>query len=148
MVQAAEFDGGLPRRPPEILPVSRAADPQRRLATSFAQERMWFLDQFSPGTAEYNVTMSVVLAADWGHPRSGWSFAALQAALLDLVRRHEPLRTTFGVDEQGRAFQRVAARAPLLPVAVDLRSLQPLGRAVGALGAAPQPSASRRCCSC
>ncbi len=55
---------------------------------SFAQERLWFIDQFEPGKATYNVPLPVRL-------RGKLDEVALKRALAEVVRRHEVLRTTF-----------------------------------------------------
>src|SRR5579862_9488873 len=57
---------------------------------SFAQQRLWFLDQFQPGTALYNIPSAQRLTGALDLP-------ALQRSLDELVRRHESLRTTFAV---------------------------------------------------
>jgi amino acid adenylation domain-containing protein len=55
---------------------------------SFAQERLWFIDQLMPGSPVFNVPMAVKLAGSI-------NVAALQRAIDEIVRRHESLRTTF-----------------------------------------------------
>ncbi len=55
---------------------------------SFAQERLWFLDRLSPGTAAYNLPAALRL-------RGALDADALERALGALVRRHEALRTAF-----------------------------------------------------
>ncbi|HEX8186181.1 MAG TPA: amino acid adenylation domain-containing protein, partial [Blastocatellia bacterium] len=55
---------------------------------SFAQQRLWFFDQFEPGSPAYNLASSVLLAGDL-------NAVALEQALNEVVRRHEALRTTF-----------------------------------------------------
>jgi amino acid adenylation domain-containing protein len=55
---------------------------------SFAQERLWFLDQLEPDTALYNIAEQVRL-------RGNLDVEALQRALTKIVARHEALRTTF-----------------------------------------------------
>src|SRR5262245_17615882 len=57
---------------------------------SFAQRRMWFLDQFQPGSPFYNIPIAVRIK---GALRSG----ALEQGILEIVRRHESLRTTFAM---------------------------------------------------
>ncbi|RKH42398.1 amino acid adenylation domain-containing protein, partial [Corallococcus llansteffanensis] len=73
-------------RAPVLTSVSRAAP----LPLSFAQQRLWFIDQLEPGTALYNVPIAVRLEGDL-------DTAALERALREVVRRHEALRTTFAV---------------------------------------------------
>ena len=58
------------------------------LPLSFAQQRLWFLDQLAPESAAYNV-------ADAYRVRGRLDVGALSAALSDLVVRHEGLRTSF-----------------------------------------------------
>ena len=55
---------------------------------SFAQERLWFLDRFQPGTSLYNIPSSMRLAGDF-------DAGALASAWRQLEARHESLRTTF-----------------------------------------------------
>ncbi|HEY4461736.1 MAG TPA: condensation domain-containing protein, partial [Streptosporangiaceae bacterium] len=77
----------------EVIPV--VARDGGGLPLSFAQQRLWFLDQFEPGSAEYVVPSAVRL-------RGRLDVGALNAALTGLVARHESLRTTFdSVDGQG-----------------------------------------------
>ncbi len=55
---------------------------------SFAQERLWFVDQFEPGSVAYNLTAGLRLEGDL-------NIAALESAFNEIVRRHESLRTSF-----------------------------------------------------
>ncbi|WP_447008175.1 amino acid adenylation domain-containing protein [Saccharothrix isguenensis] len=68
---------------------------------SFGQQRLWFLDKFSPGSAVYNVPIALRL-------RGPLNPAALQRALDVLVNRHASLRTTFP-DSGGEPVQLVAS---------------------------------------
>ncbi|MGW4061459.1 non-ribosomal peptide synthase/polyketide synthase [Amycolatopsis sp. NPDC004747] len=95
-----------------------AADPipavprDRELPQSFAQQRLWFLDEFEPGGTEY-VTGSAVRL------RGELDVDALTAAFTALVARHEPLRTTFGSAE-GHGVQLVHPPAPVPVPVTDL----------------------------
>ena len=76
---------------------------------SFAQQRLWFLDQLTPGKALYNLP----LALDLDGPVN---VETLRRALDEIVRRHEPLRTVFP-SVGGRPYQDVLThRAFELPV--------------------------------
>jgi hypothetical protein len=63
-----------------------------RFPLSFAQQRLWLLDQLQPGKALFNMPTAWVLEGDL-------DVNALQAALTEMCRRHETLRTTFAVHE-------------------------------------------------
>ena len=57
---------------------------------SFAQQRMWFLDQLEPESPLYNIHMGVELSGPLNVP-------VLQRSIDEILRRHEALRTTFAV---------------------------------------------------
>jgi hypothetical protein len=67
--------------------------------TSFAQQRLWFLAQLEPENAFYNSPLVVRLKGEL-------NLIALEQTLLELMRRHEVLRTSF-VTEQGKPRQMV-----------------------------------------
>ncbi len=76
---------------PEAVPIAsipRDGD----LPLSFAQQRLWFLDQLEPGGTGYNAAMSLRL-------RGALDATALRCGLDELVRRHETLRTAFRSEE-------------------------------------------------
>jgi amino acid adenylation domain-containing protein len=82
---------------------------------SFAQRSLWLLDQLHPVSPAYNVPLAVELTGPL-------DIQALAAALRELVRRHEILRTTVGVAD-GEPYQHVTpADQPALPV-IDLTDL-------------------------
>ena len=93
---------------PPIAPAPRAGD----LPLSFAQQRLWFLDQLAPGQSLYHIAGAVRLA---GRLQAG----ALRAALSAIAGRHESLRTGFQAVE-GRPLQVIVPGiGPDLPL-VDL----------------------------
>ncbi|OLR93067.1 non-ribosomal peptide synthetase [Actinokineospora bangkokensis] len=61
---------------------------------SFAQERLWFLDQLQPGAPDYLLTLAVRVRGDL-------DVAALTAALQGVVDRHDALRTRFAAVDGG-----------------------------------------------
>lgn len=69
------------------------------LTLSFAQERLWFLDQLNPGCTAYNVIVTLEL-------RGAFDAAALERAMQGVVARHELLRTRF-TTSNGQAVQQV-----------------------------------------
>ncbi|SHM78877.1 amino acid adenylation domain-containing protein [Duganella sacchari] len=91
------------------------ADRNQALPLSYAQQRLWVLDQFTAGTASYNVPFVLTL-------RGQLDVKALQRTLNEVVRRHEALRTTFHA-EDGIPVQRVTASVTLPLVQTDLSDL-------------------------
>jgi len=71
---------------------------------SFAQQRLWFLDQLQPGSTTYNITLAVRLVGTL-------HVSVLEQSLNEVVRRHESLRTTFAVAE-GQPVQVIATLSP------------------------------------
>ncbi|HKS30094.1 MAG TPA: condensation domain-containing protein [Pyrinomonadaceae bacterium] len=76
---------------------------------SFAQQRLWFLNQLQPESPFYNIPAAVRLAGKL-------NVSALRRALNEIVRRHEALRTSFPQSD-GRPHQSIAEELELeLPV--------------------------------
>jgi amino acid adenylation domain-containing protein/non-ribosomal peptide synthase protein (TIGR01720 family) len=100
---------------------------------SFAQERLWFLDQLEPGRALYNIPVALRIEGPLER-------RALALALGEIVRRHEALRTIFGV-RADVPVQLVQPAAPFeLPV-VDLSELPETAREATALRLAGEEAA-------
>src|SRR4051794_8353401 len=59
---------------------------------SFAQQRLWFLDQWEPGAPTYNAAVGMMLSGLL-------DLAAMRKSFDSMVERHEILRTTYGVVE-------------------------------------------------
>lgn len=83
---------------------------------SFAQQRLWLLDQLAPGRASYNIAgafrLDIALKVE-----------VLRGALNEIVRRHEVLRTTFHAAADGQPFQLVSSSAIFEIPLVDLSHL-------------------------
>ncbi|WP_375511404.1 amino acid adenylation domain-containing protein [uncultured Nostoc sp.] len=69
---------------PRILPNIRDG----KLPLSFAQQRLWILEQFDPGNSVYNIPLAYRLTGSL-------NVALLEQCLVEIVRRHEILRVTF-----------------------------------------------------
>jgi non-ribosomal peptide synthetase component F len=97
--------------PVAVQRISRAAD----LPLSFAQERLWFLDQLEPGNTAYNIPSAVRLSGTL-------DATALERAFSEIVRRHEVLRTTFRLKD-GRPVQVIASDPTFSLRLVEISSL-------------------------
>jgi amino acid adenylation domain-containing protein len=94
-----------------IEPVDRS----RPLVLSFAQQRLWFLDQLEPGNPFYNLPTAARLSGPLDRH-------LLEQSLDELIRRHEGLRTVFP-NHAGQAEQQILPAAKIALAVVDLRSL-------------------------
>src|SRR5215813_13088996 len=81
--------------------IPRRPDRTRPAPLSYAQQRFWFLQQFDPASAQYNLPFAARID---GPLDTG----ILERCLTEVVRRHESLRTTFAAVE-GKPMQFVAA---------------------------------------
>jgi amino acid adenylation domain-containing protein len=88
---------------------------QERPPLSFAQQRLWFLDQLDPGNSFYNVPRALRF-------KGSVNRMALEQSLTEIIRRHEALRTTFP-SENGEPVQVISLTSPLRIPLVDLDQL-------------------------
>ena len=95
---------------PPILPRTKDTE----LPLSFAQQRLWFLDQLQPNSALYNIPMVL-------HFRGNLNQKALEQSLLEICNRHEVLRTNF-VTIDGQPTQIIQTTRETISV-VDLQDL-------------------------
>jgi amino acid adenylation domain-containing protein len=87
---------------PPIVPLDRS----QPLPVSFAQQRLLVIDQLAPNQATYNVPLALQLNGRL-HP------AALQNAINTLYTRHDSLRTTFLIANNGQAYQQISGETQL-----------------------------------
>ncbi|MFF8770648.1 amino acid adenylation domain-containing protein [Kitasatospora sp. NPDC015120] len=79
--------------------------PGTEVPLSSGQERLWFMDQFAPGSTAWALAPARRL-------RGPLDRTALDAALADLLARHEALRMTFPATPEGTAQVRIAEPGP------------------------------------
>jgi len=96
-----------------LVPMARTGP----LPLSFAQQRLWFLDQLEPGSTTYLISRALRLRGPLNH-------SALEQSLNALIDRHESLRTTFVVRE-GNPIQVIAPSVTFALPVVDLQALCP-----------------------
>ena len=90
------------------------------LPLSFAQQRLWFIDQLDPGNPVYNFPVAVRL-------KGALDLNALEQSLNEIVRRHEALRTTFSMVD-GHPTQVIAPTLAIALPMVDLSELSEVRR--------------------
>ncbi|HEX2643452.1 MAG TPA: condensation domain-containing protein, partial [Thermoanaerobaculia bacterium] len=95
-----------------ILPQPRDRD---GYVLSFAQERLWLIDQIEPGNIAYNVPTALRV-------RGTLDPAVAAASFTEVARRHQTLRTTFA-SAGGRPVQRISPHAPVPVPLIDLSAL-------------------------
>ncbi|MFT4126208.1 MAG: amino acid adenylation domain-containing protein [Gordonia sp. (in: high G+C Gram-positive bacteria)] len=84
-----------------IEPLTAGPRPER-LPLSNAQQRMWFINQFDVGSPAYNIPIAMRL-------RGALDTTALRTALLDVLERHEVLRTVYP-QAAGEPYQQILSR--------------------------------------
>jgi amino acid adenylation domain-containing protein len=104
-------DGGLQIPLVPLPPVSR----QDRMPLSFAQQRLWFLEQVHPGSSINHISMGVRV-------RGPLNPETLERSVLEIIRRHEILRTRFGSD-RGEGFADISGEAVFTIRPHDLQAL-------------------------
>ncbi|WP_254564071.1 non-ribosomal peptide synthetase [Oscillatoria sp. HE19RPO] len=79
--------------PLPLVPISRSES----IPLSFAQARLWFLDQLQPNSSFYNIPLALHLSGQL-------NIAALESSINEIIQRHEALRTNF-VAVEGQPVQ-------------------------------------------
>ena len=82
---------------------------------SFIQQRVWFLDQLTPGNPSYNMPTAVRLTGEL-------NLTAMTKSINKIIERHESLRTKFTI-VNGYPIQNIAPQFTLVPTVVDLQQL-------------------------
>ena len=99
----------------EPLVTNRSQDlPAGHVPLSYFQERLWFMEQWEPGTPTYNICQAYRLDG----PLNLW---ALEESLNTIIGRHEILRASFGSDDGGPS-QMILPSLRLVLATVDLRT--------------------------
>jgi amino acid adenylation domain-containing protein len=104
-----ELQTGSGLRIPAIVPVDRTTD----IPLSWAQERLWFMNQLEGDSGAYTIDFTMRLVGDL-------NIKALEQALVALVDRHEPLRTQFKLQDN-KPVQSIAPSPNLTLPVVDLQ---------------------------
>ncbi|BAZ54101.1 amino acid adenylation domain protein [Nostoc sp. NIES-4103] len=94
-----------------ITPVAR----NQNIPLSFAQQRLWFFDQFEPGSPSYNLPRTVRL-------QGKFNIDALSASLNEIIKRHEILRTSFAISD-GQPIQVISPSVNLQLPIIDLQHI-------------------------
>ncbi|HKE58468.1 MAG TPA: condensation domain-containing protein, partial [Pyrinomonadaceae bacterium] len=100
---------------PMTKPLRRVPNERNNFPLSYAQQRLWFLDQLEPGSTAYIIPGSMRF-------KGPLNVSALEQALTEIVRRHEVLRTSFRI-VNGQPVQSIAAPQPFILSRRDLRDL-------------------------
>lgn len=87
----------------------------QNLPLSFAQQRLWFFDQFELGSPSYNLPRAVRL-------QGKLNIDALSGSLNEIIRRHEILRTSFTIAD-GQPIQIISDSVKLKLPVIDLQNI-------------------------
>jgi hypothetical protein len=109
-------------QPKRYAPPIRRRDPSiTQPPLSFAQQRLWFIEQLEPGNIAYNIPLGV----KWVGPLN---LAVFEKCVSEIVSRHETLRTTFA-NVGGEPVQVISPPAKVSLPVVDLSGLSEVERA-------------------
>ncbi|WP_315790941.1 amino acid adenylation domain-containing protein [Fischerella sp. JS2] len=113
--QRALFEKRLKQKGLSSVKISRIS--QRKdsdsLPLSFAQQRLWFIQQLDPDNSAYNVFSALRIQGQL-------NVAVLEQTFTEIVRRHETLRTTFTTNASGEPIQVITPPQPLTLPIMDL----------------------------
>src|SRR5262249_41993289 len=100
----------------DVPPIVAGARPEA-IPLSFAQERLWFLDQFEPASTTYLLPTAL-------HMHGVCQIGCLEQSLQTLIHRHESLRTTFQMRE-GHPVQVIHPTSLGVLALIDLQGIEP-----------------------
>ncbi len=103
---------GLKRPQVQIIPRRHTSE----APLSFAQQRLWFIQQLDPRNSSYNVPSALRL-------RGQLNVSVLEQTLNEIVRRHETLRTTFSTNADQQPIQIISPFQPFSLPIIDLTQL-------------------------
>jgi amino acid adenylation domain-containing protein/non-ribosomal peptide synthase protein (TIGR01720 family) len=113
---AVEIDQtSTPQQTWPLVPIDRSASNQR-LPLSYAQQRLWFLQQVDQQSTAYHIPGALRL-------QGKLEVSALQQSLQSIVHRHESLRTNFAIDHDGQPHQIIQSITPVSLPVIDLQQL-------------------------
>ena len=104
----------------EVLPELSAVVHDGHPPLSFAQQRLWFLNQFDPENPAFIIPAYVQI-------NGPLNAAVLERCFNEIVRRHEALRSTFAT-VQGEPVQTIVSPGPVTITQLDLRGMEPSER--------------------
>ena len=106
-----QLQQGLTQQVPPIVPMPRSTE----LLPSFAQQRLWFLDQLEPGNTSYNIPITIEIAGSL-------DLAVLDISFAQLIERHEVLLTIFR-EREGQPYHVIIPHGSLNTTLIDLQAL-------------------------
>ncbi|MEW6737357.1 MAG: amino acid adenylation domain-containing protein, partial [Acidobacteriota bacterium] len=109
IVTSLHLEQGLP-----VLPITPIVD-DKPIPLSFAQQRLWFLNQLEPQGSLYNIAAAV-------HLTGTLDILALQQSINKILARHEILRSSF-ITINGQPIQHIAATQDFVLPIVDLQTV-------------------------
>lgn len=95
---------------------SQPVDRDTEIPLSFAQQRLWLIDQLEGGGAGYNMAFALRLSGEMNH-------AAMRYGVTEIVRRHEILRTIFPA-HNGLPVQKILEEVDVVLEETDMKGIE------------------------
>jgi amino acid adenylation domain-containing protein/non-ribosomal peptide synthase protein (TIGR01720 family) len=95
-----------------IIPVCK----ETKLPLSFAQERLWFIEQYEEGTNAYHIPLIAEFSENT-------DLTAFEQAVQYMIKRHQVLSTVIKVDDNGKAYQHICDK-PLEILSYNIDSIE------------------------